>query len=755
MGENGDGAQVGRASTHLAWPFLGVAIAGLVATSLPPDPPSAGHLVAMWGGLLVVVAAGAMVRHQSPSSMAATIPPLLFLGVVGVARDASGGSSSSLPALVGLPLLWLAVTGNRRQLMVVAVGVAAVFVLPVLLIGSPDYPPGDWRRAFLWILFSSLVAPVIQGYVQRLVRAEARWRDLVVAQRAHETAVSRANRRSEQLFADAPHGIALLDADGSVQRANAALASMLGVRPHDLTGRRLADLVRPAPYALRHLGRALAADEAVSDDVELATSHGQRVEAVLTTTVIADDAGARTLLTHVVDVSERLRYQAQLAHMADHDALTGLANRRLFDAELRRHLVRCSTNGPSGAVLLIDLDDFKLVNDTLGHAAGDELLVGLADLLRDTVRPSDVVARLGGDEFAVLLHEGDDAELAAVAHGVVETIATHTALLDGTRRRVTASAGLVTFAAAASVDTDILALADMTMYDAKESGRDRVVVLGADGGELPRTTAVLHWQRRVAEALAADEFELVVQPVLALRGPNAPMAEVLLRLRDGDRLVGPEHFLHIAERSGLAARIDAWVIRHAIPMLGQLSRELPGLRLAINLSGLSIGDPTVEEQLVRSLREHRIDPAAIVLEITETAAVRDLWRAREFATRIKSLGCRFALDDFGSGFGSFAYLKHLPFDYVKIDGEFIADLRTSSVNRVLLRSIVSVAEELGKATIAEHVGDDWTLDFLRRENVVMVQGFHVAEPVPPAALAGVLQGAMARVDDGHPSARLW
>jgi diguanylate cyclase (GGDEF)-like protein/PAS domain S-box-containing protein len=708
-----------RRSLKFAAPFMAVAFLGLVTVFLPPytapwyEPLVALALLLTSVSLLVLASKRPHRTWLDPASA------YLLFPFVGVLRDAGGGGASGLSSLLLVPILWLAITGTRRELWVAAVLAIVTFLVPYLVVGPPHYPVQDWRRAVMWVAIALVIAPVVQGLVWRLDR-ETRLLHM-------------ANARVERLFDDAPHGVVLLDGTGSILRVNSTFAGLIGVPREDATGGRLTDYEPPGGCDIAdHLDRLRSGETStVVSDCTLRHVDGHDVDVALSSRTVPDDMLGDIVMVNVLDISERRRYQDRLAHLVDHDVLTGLANRRRFDSELQRHLERCRRHGPAGAVVLLDLDRFKQVNDTLGHNAGDQLLVSVASVLRRAVRQTDVVARLGGDEFAVLLTDGGQEAAQRVAQHIVDRVSEFAATLDGVRRRVTASVGAVTFAAAKEQAVDILALADMTMYDAKEAGRNRAAVLDEGEGRPPRMSAHLQWESRLEEALEHDRFELHLQPILDLRRNRISSAEVLLRLREEDgEVVPPSRFLYIAERVGLMPRLDSWVVDRSLELLARLREHDPEFQLEVNLSGHSIGNSDVERAIVEALSRHRVDPCALILEITETAAVSDVGLAREFAQRMTQLGCRFALDDFGAGFGSFYYLKHLVFDFVKIDGEFVANSHFSRVDRTILRSIVGIARDLGKQTVAEFVAEPEVLQVVRAEGVDHAQGYMIGKPVP-------------------------
>jgi diguanylate cyclase (GGDEF)-like protein/PAS domain S-box-containing protein len=575
----------------------------------------------------------------------------------------------------------------------------------------------------------------------------------VSRERAHELALTRAKERSERLFEDSPNGIVLTDGTGLVVRANAALASVFGVSPEALVGTRLSALsaAESDDALLAHLA-AVAADSGGHREMEWdgRDSNGYTVHLALSSTALEGDEDdlltpddgelPRLVLSNVVDVSERIRHAQELSFMADHDPLTGLANRRRFEVDLSTHLSTCERYGAEGALLLLDLDNFKEVNDTLGHGVGDELIISIAQLLSQGLRVTDHVARLGGDEFAVLLPKADAPAARFVAQDILERVRAFAQSQEGVRRRITASIGVVLIRDRHTTLQDLMATADMTMYDAKEAGRDQYVVLGQEEHEQPRMGARLEWSERIQRAIEHDEFVLQLQPILDVRTGRINSAEALIRLQDGDELLLPQRFLSIAERTGEIIDIDRWVVDRSIALLADVQRTHPDFQLEVNLSGKSIGSPLVESAITASLLRHGADPRGLVLEITETAAVAHMQTALSFAERQRRLGCKFALDDFGAGYGSFYYLKHLPIDYVKIDGEFVAHCATSSTDRTIVGSIVSIARGLGKQTIAEHVSSAEILQVVQDEGVDYAQGFHVGASMSVGALLDTLAG---------------
>jgi diguanylate cyclase (GGDEF)-like protein/PAS domain S-box-containing protein len=427
------------------------------------------------------------------------------------------------------------------------------------------------------------------------------------------------------------------------------------------------------------------------------------------------------------DVQERRWVEEELRHLVDHDSLTGLLNRRSFERELSRHIAYAARYGAAGSVVTLGVDHFKYVNDTLGHGGGDQLLTDIAGVLRTRLRGTDILARLSSDIFAVLLHGAEEEKARTVAEELLEMVKRHSFVVERQPIRVAMSAGVAALGERPLTGPELLAEADIAMYSAKEQGGEKVVCFtteGRDGVEEKRA-----WSERVRQATEKGLFVLVCQPILNLEQNSVTQYELLIRMRGDDgELVPPGSFLAIAERFGLIQAVDRWVAQQAIRLIAAHQKEGRTLTLEVNLSGRTMGDAEFTSMIKRELKSTGIDPAQLILEVTETAAVHDLDKARSFAEDLTALGCRFALDDFGSGFASFYYLKHLPIAYLKIDGEFVKELPRSTTDRLVVKALVDVCHGLGIKTVAEFVGDEETVELLTEIGVDFAQGYYVGRP---------------------------
>jgi diguanylate cyclase (GGDEF)-like protein/PAS domain S-box-containing protein len=432
------------------------------------------------------------------------------------------------------------------------------------------------------------------------------------------------------------------------------------------------------------------------------------------------------------DVTDRERIQTQLRHLADHDVLTGLLNRRRFEEELARQVMHDARYGTGGAVLVLDLDDLKEINDTLGHRTGDEVISSVGSLLRARLRETDVLARFGGDEFAILLPAANEEQARIAATSLLDAVRRHRIVVGGRLVRVSTSIGVALLDGShPQAAEELMMRADVAMYEAKESGRDSLCFYEPAAARRAQMQARITWADRIRKALDEDRLTLYAQPILELDSAEVSQHELLLRMIGADgELIPPRGFLPAAERSGMIQEIDTWVMRRAIALIDEHRLAGRELRLEVNLSGRTIGDPSFLRFMEEELRFSRIDPANLIFEVTETAAISNMEEAREFSCALRTLGCRFALDDFGAGFGSFHYLKYLPLDYLKIDGDFIVNLAHDVTNQAVVKAIVELSRRLGKRTIAEVVGDEPTLELVREYGVDLAQGFQIGRPAP-------------------------
>ncbi len=538
-------------------------------------------------------------------------------------------------------------------------------------------------------------------------------------------------------FSNAPLGMAIVNAGDEVVLANEALCVMVGQSAEQLIGGRFSDLLEPDDAGLELDGRrrVLAGHLArLERQTRVRRVDGTVVE--VNVTMAPDGLDPPALICQVEDVTERRRLQDELEFFVDHDVLTGLLNRRRFELELDREIARCARRPQGGAVLMLDLDGFKAVNDEFGHAAGDRLLRGIAASLAERTRQSDVLARLSGDEFAVLLPGASREAAEQVAHDLLGVVERHVVVLGAERAQVTASIGVALLDGVG--EHELLALADAAMYAAKDAGRNRLVVFDPHA-DRQHVTGRLSEAAQLRRALREQRFVLHGQPICVLPDLAVAQYELLIRMRgtQAGQLVAPNAFLYAAERFGLIADIDSWVVSQAAGLIAEQAARGRRVALSVNLSGRSIGNPALAAHINHVLDDTAIDPALLVFEITETAAIANVETARAFTEQLRRRGCRFALDDFGAGFASFYYLKALPFDFIKIDGTFVQGLSTSRTDRLVIEAIVAVARGMHKVTVAEHVADQATCDLLAASGVDLVQGFHLGRPGPiDAALEG-------------------
>jgi len=437
------------------------------------------------------------------------------------------------------------------------------------------------------------------------------------------------------------------------------------------------------------------------------------------------------------DVTQERKLTQQLAHQATHDALTGLVNRPEFERRLAALIPSAGPHAPN-ALLYLDLDQFKVVNDTCGHAAGDDLLRQVAALMRTKLRAQDTLARLGGDEFGVLLEHCSTNEARRIANALRELLQGFRFAWADKTFTIGVSIGLVPITHPGDTLAGIFSAADSSCYAAKEMGRNRVHVYQAGDMVLAQRDGEMRWMPRIQQALADDRFRLYYQPIqpVASNGPEEVRGEVLVRMLDeSGRLVPPGAFLPAAERYGLMLALDRWVVQRSLENLSTRARAQSKLTFSINISGQSLGSTEFLDFVNDQLDATGAAPGSVCFEVTETSAVSELAHALRFIDALKGRGCRFALDDFGTGMSSFSYLKTLPIDYLKIDGAFVTGLMTSEVDKAMVEAVHHIGHMMGLKTIAEWVERPAILPMLRKIGVDYAQGYALGHP-HPLKLAG-------------------
>ena len=439
------------------------------------------------------------------------------------------------------------------------------------------------------------------------------------------------------------------------------------------------------------------------------------------------------------DVSKQRQMEDRLAYQAKHDFLTGLINRREFERLLAEALHTAAGEDRQHALCYLDLDHFKVINDTCGHVAGDELLVQLSALLRATVRGDDLLARLGGDEFAVLLYDCPLDEAVNKARALRDAVQDFRFVWQQRTFDVGFGIGVVAVSKESGSSMELLRAADSACYAAKSRGRNKIFVYQPDDPELKKLRGEMRWVTRIGDALRNQQFQLYYQLIEPVQGPEPELfhCELLMRTEDErHKLVSPEAFIPAAERYNLVTDLDRWVINSALLKIAELDKQAaPGKSnlCGINLSGQALSDETFHDYVKSLIKRYKVRPASVCFEITETAAISNLELAIRFMRDMKKLGCAIALDDFGTGVSSYTYLKKFPLDYVKIDGSFIKAMLTNPVDLAMVESVVHIAKVMGIKTVAEFVEDQATLDKLEELGVNYAQGYGIARPKPFSA----------------------
>lgn len=443
----------------------------------------------------------------------------------------------------------------------------------------------------------------------------------------------------------------------------------------------------------------------------------------------ADPTEKAVILTLGVDISERKIFEEKIFRMATYDSLTGLINRRRFQEKFADELASAKRYDYQVALFYLDLDQFKIINDNNGHEAGDALLAQIANVLMEIIRSTDSLCRIGGDEFTLIMPRAELQSVKGVAEKINQTLMSRSFSFADNHYKVSTSVGIAIFPQHGLTVNELLANADLAMYQAKASGRGQYHIFSADVDYQEKLKRELYWQEIIEEAISHDRFVLFYQPILNIKTNEISHFECLIRLRQADGgIIPPTDFIGHAEVLGLIGKIDRLVLKKAIQKHIEFKNQGKDYKFTVNLSGCSFNDTTIFEDISRLINVPEVNPGSIIFEITETAAVSNFAAAEALIAQIKELGCLLALDDFGVGFSSFHYLKHFPVDYVKIDGSFIRHLHKSNDDKIFVKALSDVAQAFGKKTVAEFVENEEILQILKEFSIDYAQGYHIGKP---------------------------
>lgn len=598
---------------------------------------------------------------------------------------------------------------------------------------------GEGSRFILRLLLITNMATALGLILLALLRTHK----LLAQRQAFASALQQEKERAQVTLESIGDGVITTDVDGSIAYMNAAAEHLTHWKSDQAQGLPLAALFNLLDENDQKDSFTLI-EHILSGKLSGGSEHSRLIQRLDGSTVSVALVGSsiqtngKTSGTVLVlhDMTQERQYIANLSWQATHDALTGLANRREFEFRLEHALASLTRHSDRHSLMFLDLDQFKLVNDTSGHAAGDELLRHICALLQQGLREGDTLARLGGDEFGILLKNCPPETAEAIAETLRATVQSLHFVWKGRPFVTTVSIGLVHITQSPATLESSLRAADMACYMAKEKGRNRVQVYHADDSELSVRVGEMAWVQRLHMALEENRFCLYAQEIANIGQITAHVGghiEILLRLRDETgRMILPDSFIPAAERYGLMTTLDRWVVQNVFKIIDQCLRENkhsgPMAMCAINLSGTSIGDDAFLEYLKGQFNTYQIPPDLICFEITETSAISNLGSAIRFINELKALGCLFSLDDFCAGMSSFAYLKHLPVDFLKIDGSFVKDMLDDPINRAMVEVINHIGHVMGKKTIAEFVETPQIEQALLEIGVDFAQGYIIERP---------------------------
>lgn len=537
-------------------------------------------------------------------------------------------------------------------------------------------------------------------------------------------------------------GVITVNKDYLIQTINPVAETLADVKSKDVIGKNILSIYEGESAKQRSKINENVAGSGTQRslfDFTLTKKDGTKYEIEHTIAPIIDQN--KNILGAVIilrDVTEVRTMEKRLSYQASHDALTGLINRREFEVQLKQTLRNAQAQGVIHSICFIDLDKFKIINDTSGHAAGDEYLKQIPKIIQPLLRKSDVLARLGGDEFAIILNNCSIDKAKNLSNQIIDKIRNSRFSWGTNSFETGASVGIVPITKLTVSVSEVMSSVDAACYEAKDKGRNQIQVFEPDDAEFVRHKLETSWIQKIKSAIENNEFELYFQELRCInpKKSSVKIIELLIRLNDKEQVIAPDSFIPSAERHNLMPMIDEWVIRNTFDFIKKYTKKHNAdIRVAINLSGQSLSEDSILVLITESLKKNKkIKTENICFEITETAAIANMSKAIDFIAGIKKMGCTFSLDDFGSGLSSFSYLKNMDVDNIKIDGIFIRDINIDPINKIFVESIHNISKIMGINTTAEYIENEEVLNCIKDIGINYAQGYHISKPAPVKTL---------------------
>lgn len=639
-----------------------------------------------------------------------------------------------LPKLSGRDILIEIQAANPQQPVVIMTAHTTIDQAEeLMLLGAVDFLPKPFRPDQLRRVCDIAI------HREDFLVSNAQFAARVKSLEARELAFRQLYENHHQLLNDLESVVMELDVNFQIHYLNHAWETLLGFPIEDCIGQQLDDFIAPedvSQFALfKNKIRKAVQQQKPCPSIELCfnTNRHQRIWAQLKISRSTKTAGQTNLTVCLDNVTERRESQEQLKYLAMHDSLTGLYNRHFFETTLAQLTADSVRSGKQHALLYLDLDHFKVINDTFGHQKGDEILRDISQLFSQQVRSTDILCRLGGDEFAVLMRDITGGEAQEFALSMQAIVASFSFPVQEQHIHLSSSIGMSLIDGSSHNPEEHLMRADIALYVAKGRGRNLIHLYSPLDSENDELRHSLNMSQKVRKAIVEDRISLYFQPIFDIKANAISYYEALVRLEEPDgKVIGPCNFIPALEASGEMHLLDRWIIKLAIRYL----RDYPALNhVAINLSAQAFKDEQLMPTILACLEETGVDPTRITFELTESASLFNLSITQRVIAELHELGCSFSIDDFGSGFSSFAYLKDLPADYIKLDGSFIQNLDCDEVDQTLVRSMIQVIQTLGKKAVAEYVENKAIMDILKEMGIDFVQGFHIGPPISLAEIA--------------------